>query len=214
VRRFATGGRLLDVGSSRGSFCFLAKEAGFEVEAIEMDSRCCDFIRSEIGVRAIQSADPASAMLDAATPDVITIWQVIEHMREPWKVLEAAATKLAAGGVLVVATPNPQAAQFRLFGKFWAHLDAPRHIHLVPAALLSQRMERLGLAAELITTTDAGSLACNDFGWRCSIANVSPVKLIKPLLRLAGRFIAVLAAPVDRARGRGSAYTAVFRKAG
>jgi 2-polyprenyl-3-methyl-5-hydroxy-6-metoxy-1,4-benzoquinol methylase len=212
VTRFASGGRLLEIGSSWGGFCLLAQRAGFAVDAIEMDQACCEFLRTKLGVRAIRSADPAAAMKEAASPDVITLWQVLEHMRKPWKVLEAASRKLAVGGVLLVSTPNPEAVQFKIFGRFWAHLDAPRHTHLVPSALLQRRMAALGLQTELITTTDAGSLGCNDFGWRCSIANVSPFEFSKRPLRLAGRLIGNLAAPLDRARGKGSAYTAVFRK--
>jgi 2-polyprenyl-3-methyl-5-hydroxy-6-metoxy-1,4-benzoquinol methylase len=213
VRRFASGGRLLDIGSSWGAFCLLARNDGFEVEAIEMDPRCCEFIRTQLGIRAIQSAEPATALAQVTTPAVITIWHAIEHMVEPWAVLDTAASRLAPGGVLVVSTPNPDSSQFRLFGRFWAHLDAPRHLHLLPLGLLRGRMERAGLRTEFVTMRDEGGLACNDFGWRCSVANVSPLESIKSPLRLAGRLVGMLAAPLDRAEGRGTAYTAVFRKA-
>jgi len=212
VLRHVQGGRLLEIGPSWGAFCLLAQRAGFTVEAIEMDSECCAFLESKLGVRVIRSADAATALEAASPPDVIALWHVIEHLRDPWALLARAAERLAPGGVIVIATPNPAALQFGLFGRFWAHLDAPRHVHLIPATLLRERMGTLGLEQELCTTTDPGSLGWNDFGWRFSLANLTAVAALKRPLRLAGRIIARLLAPKERRDGVGSAYTAVYRK--
>ncbi|HZN86676.1 MAG TPA: class I SAM-dependent methyltransferase [Burkholderiales bacterium] len=212
VRQFATRGRLVEIGPGWGAFCLLARRAGFEVEAIERDPRCCEFLQKELGVRAIRSDDPATALAQAATADAIVLWHVVEHLADPWAVLEAAARKLAPGGVLLIATPNPESFQLGLFGRFWTHVDAPRHLHLIPVRLLRSRMARLGLDAELATTTDPGSIGWNDFGWRFSLANLAPHRALKRPLRLAGRVLGKLAALIDNREGRGSAYTAVFRK--
>lgn len=212
VQRFVRRGRLLEIGPGWGAFCFSAKRAGFDVEAIERDARCCEFLRSELGVRAIQSDEPAAALEQASAPDVVALWHVVEHLPDPWSVLAAAARKLAPDGVLVIATPNPDAFQLRVFGSRWTHVDAPRHVHLVPMTLLRERMAKLGLVTELMTTTDPGSLGWNDFGWRFSFANLTARGALKRPLRLAGRIAGQFAAVVDRREGRGSAYTAVFRK--
>ena len=212
VRRYVSAGRLLEIGPSWGAFCLLAGRAGFDVEAIEMDRRCCDFLTSHIGVRAIHAEDEATALGRASTPDVVALWHVIEHLRDPWTLLEAAARRLAPGGVIVIATPNPDAMQFRAFGRFWAHVDAPRHLHLLPARVLRAKMAALGLAEELCTTTDPGSLRWNAFGWSWSLANLTESKTLKRGLRLAGRLFAALISPLERIEGSGSAYTAVYRK--
>lgn len=212
VRHFAQRGRLVEVGPGWGAFCLLAKRAGFDVEAIERDPKCCEFLLSQLGVQAIRSDDPAAALAQASAPYVVVLWHVFEHLIDPWAVLEAAARRLTPGGVLLIATPNPDAFQLALFGRYWTHVDAPRHIHLIPMGLLRQRAARLGLEAELVTTTDAGSIGWNDFGWRFSTANLAPQRALKRPLRLAGRVAGKLAALVDNREGRGSAYTAVFRK--
>lgn len=212
VLRHMKGGRLIEIGPSWGAFCLLAQRAGFAVEAIEMDAECCRFLESTLGVRVIRSANEAAALDAASPPDVIALWHVIEHLRDPWTLLARAADRLAPGGVIVIATPNPAAFQFGLFGRFWAHLDAPRHVHLIPAALLRERLSKLGLEQELCTTTDSGSLGWNGFGWRFSLANLTTMAALKRPLRLAGRIVAPLLAPVERRDGMGSAYTAVYRK--
>ena len=53
VKRFSSGGRLLELGPGRGGFAFLAKEAGFDVSAIEMSGESCRFLRRE-GIRGVR----------------------------------------------------------------------------------------------------------------------------------------------------------------
>lgn len=212
VSRYASGGRLLEIGPSWGAFCLLARRAGFEVEAIERDPRCCEFLATKINVHAINCADEVAALAQASAPDVIALWHVIEHLRDPWALLARSAEKLASGGIIVVATPNPLAFQFRLLGRFWTHVDAPRHVHLLPSALLRGKMRTLGLEEVLCTTTDVGSLGWNSFGWSWSFANFATPKTMKRGLRLTGRLLAGLLAPIEGREGFGSAYTAVYRK--
>jgi hypothetical protein len=57
VRRYASGGRLLEIGPGSGGFLRIAKEAGFDVEAIEMDRNCCDFLKETLGIPAIHAQD-------------------------------------------------------------------------------------------------------------------------------------------------------------
>lgn len=212
VRRFARRGRLIEIGSSWGAFAALAARDGFEVTAIEQDAACCAFMRAHFGVEALAAADPGAALAAAPKADVIALWHVFEHLADPWAFLRLAATRLNPGGVLVIATPNPEALQFRLFGTYWTHLDAPRHLWLVPREVLARQAKSSGLEPVLSTTRDPGSSGWNGFGWGFSLRNVLS---LYPLTRLApyvGAGLAALAWPVETAEGRGAAYTAVFRK--
>lgn len=211
VQRFASGGNLLEIGPSWGAFCLLAKRAGFSVEAIERDPECCKFLNSKIQVKAILSDREATALEQASMPNVIVLWHVIEHMRDPLALLERAAERLVPGGILVVATPNPLAMQFRLFGRYWAHLDAPRHINLIPADLLRKKMQKFGLESLVCTTTDPGSLECNAFGWRKSLSNLVK-RPLKNAVYYWGRLAADVAGLIEGREGKGGAYTAIFRK--
>jgi len=212
VRQFAPAGRVLEIGPSWGAFCILAKRAGYAVEAIEMDPACCEFLQSRIGVRAICRSDEAKAIGEATQPDVIAAWHVIEHLRDPWRLLQAAAHRLAPGGVLVLALPNPSAIQFKLLGRYWAHIDAPRHLHLIPTAVLRRHVEKEGLVQELCTTRDFGSLRWNEFGWVHSLPHLASQAFAKRVLRYLGLRISRLFQPIEGREGFGAAYTAVFRK--
>lgn len=213
VRQFVAGGRLLDIGPGHGAFAFLAKEAGYEVSTIELDATCCQFLRDVVGVTAIQSDDPAEVLPELPPQDVITLWHVIEHLRDPWTVLERAAERLAPGGMLLIATPNPDSLQFRrVFRSRWVHLDAPRHLVFLPARLLARRLVAMGLQPIRVTADDPGGRALSRYGWRASLVNLSDRRLARAIGWRAGLPLGLLAGTVERNGLRGSAYTAIFRK--
>lgn len=213
TRQFASGGPLLEIGPAYGSFLYLAKQSGFEAEAIEMDTNCCTFIRENIGAKVLQSDDPSEALKSIKIDyNVITMWHVIEHLPDPWKTLAAISRKLHPGGILVIAAPNPDAFQFRVMGRFWPHVDAPRHLSLIPQSLLASKMQSLGFKAVWSTTIDQGTLGWNMFGWMYLFSNVTSLCYIKTGLAIIGRIVSRLLSPIERMNRLGSAYTIIFQK--
>lgn len=74
----------------------------------------------------------------------------------------------------VITTPNPGSIQFRLFGRHWFHLDAPRHVQLIPARALATRADVLGLDVVTMTTSDeAGRMFGSALLWLPSFLNVA-----------------------------------------
>jgi SAM-dependent methyltransferase len=212
VQQFTKTGRLLEIGPSYGCFTYLAKKAGFLVDAIEMNARCCEFLHHVVGVHAINSDDPVEALRQAGPYDVIALWHVIEHLPNAWATLEAMCSRVKPGGYVILAAPNPDSFQFHVMGRYWPHVDAPRHVMLIPMKLLVDKMNQLGMKAELITTRDEGSLGWNTFGWGFFFGNISSHKQIKRVLHRVGRLVAWFLAPIERREGKGSAYTMVFKK--
>jgi len=212
TKEYVKGGRLLEIGPSYGSFTFMAKKAGFEVSAIEMNERCCNFLTNVIGVQAIHSDNPVSALEQLSAFDVIALWHVIEHLPDPWSTLDAIYKNLNPGGCLILAAPNPDAFQFRIMGKYWPHVDAPRHLMLIPMSVMQQKMEALGMKLELATTSDPGGIGWNTFGWEFLLSNLSGNVWIKRVLRRIGRVISFLLRPIEKRECVGSAYTMIFRK--
>ncbi|WP_309623643.1 class I SAM-dependent methyltransferase [Novosphingobium sp.] len=169
IKKLQPTGTFLEIGPWIGLTAYSAKQAGYAVSAIERDSACVDLLR-RCGIKAIQSFDPAETLenLDESF-DVIGMWHSIEHLPRPWEVLRASARRLNPGGILVVAAPNPESAQFRVLGKHWVHLDAPRHIHFLPIALVKQLCENEGLALVAATSDDHLGLMLEEHGWRSEI---------------------------------------------
>lgn len=205
VSRFLQRGRLVEVGAGLGVFAYAARQAGFEVTALEMDARCCDYLRDVVGVDVVQTAEPEIVLRSLPPSRAVVMWHVLEHLPRPWECLASAAANLDPGGILVIATPNPAALQFRALGARWPHVDAPRHLQLIPADTLVGRAREHGLRPELLTSSDPGGLFWNRFGWQEAL----PGKLGSVL----GGALALALRPVEGRGLRGSTYTVVFRKA-
>ena len=212
VRRHSRPGRLLEIGPAWGTFALQAKQAGYRTTAIEMDSACCDFLNRTIGIDAVCSDAPHEAMAKLPPQDVIALWHVIEHLPDPWALLDAAAANLAPNGILVIASPNPGAWQFHVMGRQWPHLDAPRHLYLLPAETLAGYAAAAGLVCIETTTQDKDAKRWNRFGWQRLLMNSVQGKWLQRGAYIAGFGLSALLAPFESGRANGSAYTLVLRK--
>jgi hypothetical protein len=207
-RYTAADGRLVEIGSAWGTFAYGARRAGFGVTAIERDGASCAFLSAVAGVEAIQSTDPAEVLSRLPPSRAVVMWQVAEHLEDPWAVLDRAAGNLEPGGVLVVGTPNPGSLGLRLLGARWPHLDAPRHLWLIPPDVLDGFLGQRGMHRVLLTTDDPGGRRWNRFAWGRAL----PAALPPRVAGAAGALVALVMRPLERRPGRGSCYTAVYRR--
>lgn len=212
VQRYARSGRLVEIGPGFGVFARQAAVAGFDVAGLELDARCCAQLRDVVGVQAVQTGTPEEALADQPPSDVIALWHALEHLPDPDALLAAAAANLRPGGILVAAVPNPQAFQFRVLGRRWPHVDAPRHLFLIPARTIAERGAAVGLETVAVTSDDAGARHWNAFGWGRAAVPPSPGYVLTRLASGLGRACAALAAPAERRTLRGSAFTIVLRR--
>ena len=212
IKNFAHSGSLLEVGAAFGVFAYQAKAAGFEVDAIEMDDRCCKFLSNVIGVNAIKTDAPEKIVGSLKKHDVIAMWHVLGHLANPWESLSAMAKNLSMNGLLVVATPNPEAFQFRIMGKKWPHIDAPRHLNLIPREALTQYLKRFGLELVMLTTNDQGGKSWNRFGWQRYLMNSFPGKWMQRISFIVGYLLSLPMILWDQNNFNGCAYTAIFQK--
>jgi SAM-dependent methyltransferase len=203
-------GRLLEIGPGAGVFAHAAVRAGFDVTTIEMDPRCCRYIESVVGARAVCSDRPEEALRDLSSFEAIAMWHVIEHLEHPWAVLEQAAPKLEPGGTLIVATPNPESLQFRLLGRYWAHVDAPRHLFLIPASALAAKAADLGLRHVMTTTSDRAGRGWDRFGWEYALRRYPATRPSTLSKRLLSRLITAGVSPWETRDLAGATYTSLF----
>lgn len=217
VRRHAKGPGLIEIGPAKGRFLSLAKSAGFEVRGIEQDRACVEYIRNKLSIEAIQTADPAASLGELPEAcDVLCAWHVVEHLADLPALVSAAATRVRReSGIVVFSTPNPFALSFRCFGKYWVHLDAPRHLNLIPPAALNSLMASHGFQQVMLQYDDEVGLHLNRMGWRNSLENrLAGWRFPRWLGKLLGKILSMLMAPFERAEGLGAAYTVVYRLTG
>jgi len=105
LSRYASGGRLLDIGCGTGIFCHTARGFGWEPHGIDAATEAVTFARTRYGLD-VQHGDFETLELEGEAFDLVTMWDVIEHSRAPRALMEAAARCLKPGGLLALSTPN------------------------------------------------------------------------------------------------------------
>jgi SAM-dependent methyltransferase len=100
--------------------------------------------------------------------DLITFWQVLEHLRDPSAVLRRIRPLLRRGGIVAISTPNVESWQARTFRGDWFHLDAPRHLFLFSPRTLETFMAAHGFR---LLTLSHFCWEQNPYGWLQSFLN-------------------------------------------
>jgi 2-polyprenyl-3-methyl-5-hydroxy-6-metoxy-1,4-benzoquinol methylase len=101
------GARVVDFGCGGGEFCALASAAGYDVVGIDVAEPPVATARKLHPGVEFRVADAAE--LAAAEPesfDLVTLWDVIEHVKRPHALVAACAALLRPGGLLALGTPN------------------------------------------------------------------------------------------------------------
>lgn len=221
LKKYSTGKNLLEIGPGNGTFSFLAKNADFNVDVIEMDINCCKFIEETVKIRKVINSNNVLESISKIEDkyDVVVMWHVLEHLKEPWDVLKVIPRILAENGVLILALPNSGSLQLKLFKQFWKHIDAPRHVTFFPIKLLEQELSSMGLKKILGSTNDPVSSIFNCSAWWTHSLNnyiqESKRGFTRKLLqnpRVAHYAYKYLIKKAECIEGYGNAYTVIFKK--
>jgi len=97
--------RILDVGSGEGFFLSLCLANGWEVFGVEVNSELIKFTEEKFGIKVFKGT-----LEDARFPenhfDVVTFWNVLEHLSAPDTILRETYRILRPGGCILVRFPN------------------------------------------------------------------------------------------------------------
>lgn len=141
--RPAPGATLLDVGCGNGEFLNLARNMGWKVEGLDVDSRAVEIARSS----GLTVHHGGIEVLNGQTErfDVITLGHVIEHVHDPVGLLKACHRLLKPDGLLWLETPNVESYGHACYGRHWLSLDPPRHLTLFTWDSICLALNKAGL---------------------------------------------------------------------
>lgn len=111
-RRFLAGrsGKLLDVGCGLGYFVKRASEhAGWAAYGYEISPPAVDFANRKLGLANVFAGRVEESHFAPASFDLITLWDVVEHIPDPEPLLAYLQSLLKPDGILFLHTPNIQA---------------------------------------------------------------------------------------------------------
>ena len=145
VQQYSRPGRLLEVGCASGAFLGYAANAGWAVVGIEPSATAYARAREALPGRSeLICATLQEAQLPASAFDVVTLWDVLEHVRDPAQFLRLCASLLKPGGHLFVNVPDLDSLQARLFGSHWPLL-LQEHLNYFNRTSLKLCGEQAGL---------------------------------------------------------------------
>ncbi|MCP4514478.1 MAG: class I SAM-dependent methyltransferase, partial [Delftia sp.] len=136
------GRRLLDVGCHVGVFVEIAARHGWDAWGVEPSHWAANQAQ-QAGLQVIEGT-LSTAGLEDASFDVITMWDVIEHVEQPSLEVCEAFRLLKPGGVLAVHTMDLDSAFARLMGRRWPWL-MEMHIYYFTRRTLAALLEKAGL---------------------------------------------------------------------
>ena len=127
-------GNLLDIGCGTGTFLHTMQQQGWQVAGLEPDADARTIGKEQYGINAKPSHELFS--LEPESFNAITLWHVLEHVHTLHEYVTQMKNLLAPQGVLFIAVPNYISKDARVYGKYWAGYDVPRHLyHFSPKAM-------------------------------------------------------------------------------
>jgi 2-polyprenyl-3-methyl-5-hydroxy-6-metoxy-1,4-benzoquinol methylase len=168
VSKFRVPGRILEIGSGRGTLLYEMAKHDWIAYGTEYSKQLVKEVSKNFGIRVY----PTPNLNDCKFPDkyfnVVICFHVLEHMPEPIETLEEIRRIIHPNGLLIIAVPNIDGLTSRITRNNWFGIDAPRHLfHFTPDSL-ERSLNKTGFR---ILSQSTLSLEQDIFGFSQSILN-------------------------------------------
>jgi SAM-dependent methyltransferase len=223
VERLKTDGAILDIGCSSGSFLETFQGGAWKLSGVEISAPEAE--RARVRTQAdVFVGDILDAPFQPRSFDVVTSFDVLEHLHRPREVMAKVFDWLKPNGLVYLGIPNVLSWEARLFRSYWYGLELPRHLYHFSPQSLKHLMASIGFSEEWVKTPPltyseySARYVCDSvlqsLGFsRAPLAVPSspgvPWRVVRKAWRLSGLYAWSHAAAYA---GAGPAIEAVFRK--
>jgi SAM-dependent methyltransferase len=139
------GARLLDLGPAFGYAVDEARRAGFRAVGLEISRAAAARAARTLGAGGVVVGDAQRTPFAAARFDVVTIWDVLEHLPDPHAAMAEVARLLRPGGRLALSTGDVGSWVARLSGPRWHLYTIPEHLFFYSRESLRRLLAGHGL---------------------------------------------------------------------
>lgn len=129
-------GTLLDIGCAMGVLLGEAQKVGYNAQGVDISKDAVKYCRKK-GLSASQTW-PTSQF------DVITAFEIIEHERDPRRMMRRVYSLLNKAGIVVLTTPNHSSFWRKMMGKWWVGYRHPEHVTFWDLRSLKELFTRAG----------------------------------------------------------------------
>lgn len=143
LEKFCSSGKLLDIGCATGEFLEVADHRGWLVQGIEISTYAANIAKDK-GIPVF-----AGVLEEAKFPfgsfDVVTMWDLIEHIKDPLNHLREIKRILKPNGFIGISTPNFESLRARIEGRnWWGFKESQEHLYFFSPKTLRNMLEKTG----------------------------------------------------------------------
>jgi 2-polyprenyl-3-methyl-5-hydroxy-6-metoxy-1,4-benzoquinol methylase len=167
-------GRLLDIGCAFGNFLCVAKKQGFDTYGIEIDKNTINVAKKcgKIFAGTLENAKYNSKFFD-----VVTMFDVIEHVPQPSDTLKEVKRIMKKGGMLVIQTPASDSLYRKIKGENWDYYGL-QHLNYFSKKDMKIMLEKNGFAMKKIFYGDEIGFIGSVRGFLMNKENNGAIKFI------------------------------------
>lgn len=148
IEKFVKPGRLLDVGCAMGFFIDEASKRGWQVEGQDISHYATEYVMNRFGHTA-HHGSLLQLELPQGAYDLVTMYDVIEHVPDPKGYMQRVAELVKSGGVFELATPDVGSIPARMTGKRWiGYKLSDEHVYYFSVQTLTRMLDEAGFDVE------------------------------------------------------------------
>ncbi len=145
VKAHKPKGKLLDVGCALGFFVELAKDTGYDAYGFDPSSYAVDEAKKLVGASRIKRGTISSVKYPKKSFDVITMFDVFEHLSDPGSDMQKLSTLLKDDGVMVIATGDTNSLLAKTLKRRWTFYIPPQHLFFFNKSLMTELLAKYKL---------------------------------------------------------------------
>lgn len=184
IKRYKRNGRYLDIGCSYGIYLKAAREAGYTVSGVEIAPHAARYAKKELKLDVFDGT-LEKVKFKKHTFDIVTLYDVLEHVPDIQKFLKEIYRIMKPGGVLVVQSPNSRSFAFKVLGTQWNWLLVPNHLWHFSYPVLNTILLDNGFVSKYHTTWDD----VYDFSTNLRTVILGPFYKVKIIQKILKRII-------------------------
>jgi 2-polyprenyl-3-methyl-5-hydroxy-6-metoxy-1,4-benzoquinol methylase len=179
---------ILDIGCFRGFFLKLCMKQGWKIRGYEFQDEAIEFANNYLGKNVVKKKNLNNQSIKSETYEVVTLIGVVEHVKDPVKLIKNACKLVKKKGIIIIQTPNSTSVVSNLLGKFWPCIAPVEHLHLFSKDSLKMQFNNLNF--KNIEVNTHWKYLTIDYVYK-NLSNFGPQikKIIKPFYKILPNFL-------------------------
>lgn len=158
IKETKSSGKFMDIGCATGVFLDMAQKEGYDVTGVDVSEFACKYATENFGIKTL-NGKLEDLQLEEKSFDIITMWDVIEHVPNPHAFLKEVHRILKDDGIIFILTVNDSSLMgwgaeaaylgtFKLVPTFTRMIHPIHHNYHFKEKNLQQYLEKNGFSID------------------------------------------------------------------